>query len=175
MNMISYSKRVVSFSLTVIILLITASCNKKEIIDPFWEIDIDWDKSTMTDMLYKESKRGKIVNCVFSFEKEFYVKNKEMDARVKASLDYPCFEHNNLKMLKYSLFAEFRDEATPKFNPVFFNFFKDKMISHYGTLSNEIVSDETVNLSWDLEKSKVLEAVVFKEINHYLISVRQKE
>ncbi|MBN2610371.1 MAG: hypothetical protein JXB00_02340 [Bacteroidales bacterium] len=174
MNKISFCKRTISFSFTVIILLITASCNKNEIIDPFWDININWDKSTVTSMLDTETKSGKHLNCVFSFEKEFYIKNKDMDARVKASLSYPVFKQDRLKRLQYSLIAEFKNETIPCFNPNFFEFFKTRMISGYGHPAEEILQEETIKLEWDLKNYITVETTVFKEINHYYISVAQK-
>ncbi len=152
-------------------LLSLLSCKKQELVDPFWEINLAWDKKTVTNMLYDNSKRGKIENCVFSFEKEFYVKTKDMDVRVKASLDYPDFRQDFLKLLNYSLIAECKNETIPQFNPVFFQYFKNKMISSFGNISKEYSNGDTINLGWEIENNKIIEATIIKDINNYTVTI----
>lgn len=161
------------FMLGVLFLLIN-SCDKNELIDPFWSVDLKADLADINESLYKESKAGKILDCVFSFDKEFYIKGKQLDAKIKASLDHPTLVNDEMK-ITYSLIAEFKDDNILDFNPDFYEYFKTQMISTYGPVIKENMEENNINLNWKLENKISIKAFVIKDINVYMVSILKKE
>ena len=163
------------FRLSIVIyiffLINTLNCNKNEIIDPFWDINLNWDKEIIIGRLTESSKFGKITNCVFSFEKVTYINNRDFNAKVTGSLNNPLFEKNALKKLSYSLIAEFKNEQVSQFNPGFYKFFKTKMETNYGGNYNETFKDDNIVLHWSLPDNKYVTVNVLKTINHYTIKI----
>lgn len=163
-----------TFTKLVITFLFALSCNRNDLTDPFWDINLKWNKETVTNMLYNNSRNGDLVNCVFSFYKEFYVTSRKMNAKIKASLNYPTFERNNIKSLNYSLVVQFKNETISKFNPHFFDYFKKKMTSSYGNDYQEYTEGDKINLTWEIEKGKIIKATIFRDVNSYNISINLK-
>jgi hypothetical protein len=170
----NFNEKLKAYLVLVTTIIMVVSCKNKDLTDPFWDINLKWDSETTTNMLYDNSRKGKLINCVFSFDKEFYVKSQKMDARIKASLNYPTFERSNLKSLEYSLVVDFKNETITKFNPYFFAYFKKKMISCYGNNYEEYTEDNTINLTWKIENEKTIKAMIFRDINCYNVSINLK-
>ena len=159
----------------IFLMLNFINCEKNGIIDPFWEINLEWDKENVKTKLSDYSKSGKIKNCVFSFEKEFYVHNQEFDARITSSLDNPIFERNEIKKLNYSLIVNFKNEQISQFNHDFFKYFKEKMEVYYGPVNSEEIKEDQIILYWKLPDNKTLSTTIIKAINHYLITFTNNE
>lgn len=143
-------------------------------VDPFWGINLRWDKETVLNMLYESSINGNIENCVFSFYKVYFITDTKMNARIKATLNNPAFEKNEIKSLDYSLVAQFKNETTAKFNTFFFDYFMTQMSSAYGKKYLENIEGDTIFLTWNNEKGIVIKATIFRDINSYNVSVKLK-
>lgn len=151
---------------------LTITCSKKDLTDPFWNINLLWDKETVSNTLYTNSLNGNIENCVFSYYKEFYVKTKKMDAQIKASLNNPFFEKNNIKILDYSLIAQFKNEKTTSFNPYFYEYFINEMTNSYGNNYSTNKDGDTIFLMWNSKKQTTIKVTIFRDINSYNISIK---
>lgn len=149
------------------------SCKQTELKDPFWDININADITTTNNKLYQASKEGEIINCVFSFDKEFIIKNNEFDAKVKSTLNHPKVVNKNLK-IDYNLVVEFKNEVTQQFNQAFYNYIVSSMSKSYGdfqTLVNEpnekiIVGNEIKGINTRI--------TIIPEINLYMISITRR-
>lgn len=153
------------------LLLLPVDCTKHNIIDPFWNINLKWDKKILTEKLNEYSHKGQIENCVFSFEKITYVKNDDFDARIRSSLNYPVFHNNELRSLNYSLVVDFFQEEIQKFNPSFYKFFKLKMTKIYGKDFTENTKDDRIYLTWKIENNITVHTTILMDINYYMIKI----
>jgi len=151
--------------------ILLTGCTEETFVDPFWKIDLEWDRTTMTEKLDEYSKQGEVVNCVFSFEKVAYVKNDNMDARITGSLAYPVFEKDHLKSINYSLIVEFKNDHSLTFNKDFFKFFKNMMTDNYGNHLDEVDENDRIVLNWNVENNKIVKTTILKEINHYIVNI----
>lgn len=154
-----------------ILLLLPVDCTRHNIIDPFWNINLKWDKKILTEKLNEYSHKGQIENCVFSFEKTTYIKNNDFDARIWSSLNYPVFHNNELESLNYSLVVEFYHEEIQKFNTDFYRFFKLKMTKIYGNDFTENTKNDRIYLTWKIENNITVHATILKDINYYIIKI----
>lgn len=171
----NFKRKLKTYLVLVITTIIVVSCKNKDLTDPFWDINLKWDRETLTNMLYDNSRKGNLVNCVFSFDKEFYITSQKIDARIKASLNYPSFERNDIKSLDYSLIVDFKNETITKFNPHFFDYFKKRMISCYGNNYEEYTEDNIINLTWKIENESTIKVTIFRDINCYNVSIDLKD
>lgn len=160
--------------LVVVLLLfnILYCCTKNEITDPFWDININWDESTIRNKLTEDSRNGKIDNCVFSFEKIMYIKHKTFDAKVTSNLRNPVFSGTSLKELKYYVIAEFKNERVSRFNNDFYIYFMQIMKSNYGSNYKEKIVDDEIVIEWNIPNNIVMSVIVLKTINHYTIKIQ---
>lgn len=165
-------KNIISLVTILLILSSISSCSKNDITDPFWDININWDEEAIKNKLTQDSKSGKIDNCVFSFEKVTYIKNKTFDAKVTSNLSNPIFSGNGLKELNYYVIAEFKGERVSQFNNDFYTFFKHLMKSQYGNNYEEIFEDDKIILSWEIPDNIIISVIVLKTINHYAIKIQ---
>lgn len=164
---VSVSKMTILFAM----ILVLFSCQKDELVDPFWEINLKSDISNINNFLYKKSHEGEIIDCVFSFDKKIYIKKEDFDARINTSIDLPKITNNQALKIDYTIIAEFKNEKTQSFNPAFFNHFLDQMKSSYGTEIQNKTDKNKIHLLWDVENKVRIEASVLKDINLYMISI----
>ncbi|MBN1188000.1 MAG: hypothetical protein JXB49_37340 [Bacteroidales bacterium] len=146
-------------------------CKKQEMTDPFWEINLSWEKDKILKELSEGSKSGEITNCVFSFEKTTYVKDTNFDAKITCSLNNPQFNKNILEKLSYSLTVSFKNEQITQFSPDFYEYFKNVMKSTYGDSLKENYNDDEIVLIWFLHGNKKVNVNILKPINYYSVVV----
>lgn len=153
--------------------LLFSACKGPDIKDPFWDLKLSWNEAAMYKVLNDYTKKGVLENCVFSYDKKFYVKGKNFDARISGSLDRPEFEKDNLKSLNYSLLVEFRNGKPGKFNNDFYTYFKDRMRTSYG-VEQEVYNDAgRIQLRWEIGKSTFVHSTIITEINHYFVDINK--
>lgn len=150
------------------------TCEKQNIVDPFWSLNINSDLPAIRSKLIEESKKGEIVDCVFSFDKVFYVKEGDLDARIKTSLDYPKIVDGDLK-INYNLVPEFKGDYDQEFNHNFFKYFENEMISIYGQEFSKVEHNYTIELTWETSSKIKAKASVITNINLYMVSIRKKD
>ena len=155
------------------VILLLSSCRSNEFTDPFWNIDICSDINNINEFLYKKSNSGDIVNCVFSFDKELYIKANDFDAKLNLSLEHPRIVNNEMTIY-YTIVVEFKNEYEQKFNPEFFNYFVDLMESEFGMKDEEKTEKNTILLNWNTDLNIDLKVSVLKDINMYMVSIIKK-
>jgi hypothetical protein len=155
------------------LMLIFLSCEDNKLVDPFWDIDLNSEISTINESLYSRSAKGSIVDCVFSFEQEFYIKRRELDVKVSTSLDHPKRVDRYTK-IDYTLVTEFKDDFNQKFNPQFYSYFKSRMSLAYGSVSDEKSDPNTIHLNWKKDSDIIIQVKIIKDINLYMVSIKKR-
>jgi hypothetical protein len=162
--------------IVVILSLSTLLCscsNKKDFIDPIWNINLNDNKSDIEAFLYKQTAEGLVLKSVFSFEKIIYLKKDSLDARITAFLNNPVYERNILTGLKYSFSVEFKNDNSEEFNTRFYSFFKRKMIEIYGNPEIELQSKNEIEMKWKLDGFGIVHLQVVRYINEYILSFQK--
>lgn len=157
-----------------VFMLIFFSCEDRKLIDPFWSIDLNSEISTINESLYSRAAKGNIVDCVFSFEQEIYIKSRDLDVKVSTSLDHPKRVDRFIK-IDYTLVTEFKDEYNQKFNTQFFNYFKSKMRLAYGSISDERSEPNTIHLNLKKDSNIIVQVKIIKDINLYMVSIKKRD
>ena len=160
------------FFIVVLFIIFQLNCCHRNIYsDPFWDINLSTDKTTILKKLNEQALKGNFKSCIFSFERKFYVQTQNFDARLTGNLSYPVFVNDELNKISYSFLVEFKNERTYTFNNDFYRYFVGELEKNYGKPREEKVEAETINIKWLVNNRWTVTAHVLKDMNTYQVTV----
>jgi hypothetical protein len=159
----------------LLLLILLNNCQRDNYIDPFWNVNLNADKTSILNDLNEKTLKGDFKSCIFYFERIFYVKTKKFDSRLTGNLNYPVFVNDTLSEMSYSFVVEFRNDTTYAFNNDFYKYFIGELERSYGKPQEETMTENTISIKWVLKNGMTVIAQILKDLNSYHVQFQKQK